>query len=211
MIGRAGQMTTVSAKKAVFGYGSLVNTQTHSLTNMGPTMLTGWRRHWVQAAHRPVAFLSIEPHPTTLHGIALQVAEKDWGALDAREAAYLRRDVNHHVKVAPDHDPARIDIVAYEANPDHTAQPSVKHPILLSYLDVVVQGYTTLMGPDGAAHFFDTTAGWGPVLNDRDDPLYPRAQPLPPAIRDTVDAALSALSVAVQPPERALVDAIRNA
>lgn len=102
------------------------------------------------------------------------------------------------------------DTAVYEADPDQTAPPSAQHPILLSYLDVVISGFQTLMGDAGPAHFFETTTGWGPILDDRANPAYPRAQPLTPAIRDTVDAALSGLSVAVQPAETALVDVLRR-
>jgi len=184
-----------------FGYGSLVNLTTHSYPDTKPATLLGWRRVWRHAKARPVAFLSVEPCPhTTLHGITAAVPDADWAALDLREHAYLRRDVT---------DQFDTDTAVYEANPAHTTDASANHPILLSYLDVVIAGYQTLM-PDGPAHFFATTHGWGPVLDDRADPLYPRARPHSPAIRATVDTALQALSVRVQPPEAALVDAIRN-
>lgn len=186
-----------------FGYGSLVNLATHHYPDPQAATLTGWRRVWCQAKARPVAFLSIEPHDTTLHGITAQVPHNDWVALDAREHAYLRRDVT-----------AQFDgpTAVYQANPEHTAPASTGHPILLSYLDVVVAGFDALM-PDGAEHFFDTTTAWGPVLDDRDDPLYPRAQPLADATRKVVDAALATLAVPVQPTEdaRLLVETIKAA
>jgi hypothetical protein len=49
------------------------------------------------------------------------------------------------------------------------------HPVLLSYLDVVVQGYLQEFDEAGVAHFFDTTDGWdAPLLDDRTHPHYPR-------------------------------------
>lgn len=178
-----------------FGYGSLVNLATHAFPDPTPASLIGWRRVWRHARTRPVAFLSVERcETTTLHGITAQVPNADWAALDLREHAYLRRDVTAQF----DHDTA-----IYEANPVHTASPNTNHPILLSYLDVVISGYTSLMGEAGPAHFFETTHGWGPVLDDRETPIYPRAQSVSPKTRNTVDAALAALSVAVQPPEHA--------
>ncbi len=199
----------MTSTKAVFGYGSLVNGRTHDYAVSHPATLTGWRRVWKQAASRPVAFLSIEPHDTTLHGRLAVVPDHDWSTLDAREHAYLRRDVNHQLA----HDATGLDAVAYEANPEHTAPPSTGHPILLSYLDVVLQGYLDLLGPDGPAHFTATTAGWGPVLDDRRQPLYPRSQPLARATRAAVDAMLQNLSVPVQPAESAglLVETLRRA
>lgn len=184
-----------------FGYGSLVNLATHDYPDPQPAQLPGWRRVWKQAADRPVAFLSVEPHDTVLHGITAQVPHGDWAALDLREHAYLRRDVTAHF----DHPTA-----VYEANPAHTAPPSTGHPILLSYLDVVIGGYARLMGTLGPDHFLSTTTGWGPVLDDRTAPIYPRAQPLDPRIKIAVDHVLSTLAVPVQPAERALVDRIRS-
>jgi len=50
---------------------------------------------------------------------------------------------------------------------------------LLSYLDVVVQGFVHEFGTAGAKAFFETTDGWDtPVLDDRAAPIYPRAQTL---------------------------------
>lgn len=198
---------SVSTAARFFGYGSLVNLATHDYPDPTPATLTGWRRVWRHALARPVAFLSVQPCThTTLHGITAQVPRGDWTALDLREHAYLRRDVS-----------AQFDqsTVVYEANPDHIAPPSTGHPILLSYLDVVIAGHITLMGGNpnsgGPAHFFATTTGWGPILDDRADPLYPRAQPLHRDTRAIVDATLATLSVPVQPAQsaRLLFDAIR--
>ena len=183
-----------------FGYGSLVNLATHDYPDPQPATLQGWRRVWRHAKARPVAFLSVEPHDTTLHGITAAVPNDDWAALDLREHAYTRRDVSGQFAT---------QTAVYEADPAHTQDPSIGHPILLSYLDVVIAGYDALM-PDGAAHFFDTTTGWGPVIDDRADPIYPRAQPLDGAIKAVVDGALTALSVPVQPAEGPLVDALRR-
>lgn len=184
-----------SLPKAVFGYGSLINLATHSMGRTNPATLSGWRRVWVHAAARPVAFLSIEPHATTLHGRIIDVPDQDWATLDAREHAYLRHDINAQIL----HSAPPRDVVAYKADPAHIAPPSTAHPILLSYLDVVIAGCLDLMGDAGAEHFFDTTNGWGPVLDDRTAPLYPRAQPLTPHIQRRVDDGLRALAVPVRP------------
>lgn len=195
-------MTQTPPHPRFFGYGSLVNLATHDYPDAQAAQLCGWRRVWCQAATRPVAFLSVEPHDTTLHGITAAVPGADWAALDAREHAYLRRDVTHQFDA---------ETAVYEANPAHTAPPSTGHPILLSYLDTVIAGYAALL-PEGPDHFFDTTAGWGPVLDDRADPLYPRAQRPCAKTMAAVDARLRALAVPVQPAEGAglLVDAIRR-
>lgn len=169
-----------------FGYGSLVNLNTHDYPNVEQATLKGWRRVWKHHLDTPVAFLSVEPHDTTLHGITAAVPNADWAALDKREHAYLRRDVS---------DQFTSQTAVYEGNPECIAPAGCDHPILLSYLDVVIGGYATLMGDTGPAHFFETTSDWASVLDDRDDPQYPRAQPLTDPIRETVDSALKQLGI----------------
>jgi hypothetical protein len=67
----------------------------------------------------------------------------------------------------------------------------VPAPILMSYLDVVVQGYLREFGQAGAEDFFATTDGWDiPVLDDRAAPRYPRHQALTGDERALVDALL---------------------
>ncbi|KPP83788.1 MAG: putative protein involved in cation transport [Rhodobacteraceae bacterium HLUCCA08] len=180
---------------AFFGYGSLVNRATHDYADPHPATLTGWRRVWKHSSRRPVAFLSVEPcDATELLGLIAQVPGADWAALDAREQAYIRRDVTHQVR----HALAPRSTALYQAARGHIAPPSTEHPILLSYLDVVVQGYLNTHGADGARHFFATTAGWeGPVLDDRPAPLYPRHQYLDPRERKLVDNALADLGTRV--------------
>lgn len=185
-----------------FGYGSLVNLATHSYPDPQPATLTGWRRVWRHAKARPVAFLSVEPcAQTTLHGITALVPNADWAALDLREHAYTRHDVSPQFAT---------QTAIYQADPTHTQDPSIGHPILLSYLDVVIGGFMDRFGHAGPQHFFATTHGWGPVLNDRADPLYPRALPLETDVKQTVDTALKTLAVSVHPAKSTLVDAIRN-
>lgn len=169
-----------------FGYGSLVNRATQSYPGAQAARLTGWRRVWVQTG-RPLALLSAEPAPgVVIDGLVAEVPGSDWAALDRREAAYLRH------AVTTDCGPAQV--YAVPAGPQ--ASPGQRHPILLSYLDVVVQGFLREFGPGGAARFFASTAGWDcPVLDDRAAPRYPRAQRLDAAETDLVDGALAALGV----------------
>jgi hypothetical protein len=83
------------------------------------------------------------------------------------------------------------------ALPDHDAAPPTdENPILLSYLDVVLQGYLHRFGVDGARAFVATTDGWhAPVIDDRAAPRYPRAQRLTGDEAAFVDTALRELGV----------------
>ncbi len=180
-----------------FGYGSLVNRQTHDFTQTHKARLSGWRRVWRRAHRRPVAFLTVEPCAQgTLEGLIANVPNADWQALDKREGAYRRHNISPQV-TPPTDNPS---MVALYVIPDgqHSA-PCTTHPILLSYVDVVVQGYLREFGREGATRFFNSTVGWsGPILNDRAQPRYPRHQPLTPAERQFVDDNLAALAAQIE-------------
>lgn len=170
-----------------FGYGSLVNLATHDYASPQAASLRGWRRIWQGTSLREVAYLSvIRDKASTVKGVIAGVPEGDWAALDRREAAYQRHDVSHQV----DHP---LPTAVYQVRPEHVA-PAHVHPILLSYLDVVAQGYLRMFGEDGVADFFRTTDGWGvPILDDRKDPIYPRHQQLCLDERLLVDDHLAAV------------------
>ncbi len=179
-----------------FGYGSLVNTRTHDYRQARPARLRGWRRAWVHTDLRPVAFLSAVPcEHSAIDGLIAEVPGADWAALDEREFAYDRLPAQGAV----DHDlPTQTDIAVY-AVPAHNQQAaSHRHPILLSYLDVVVQGYHQVFGREGVADFVTTTDGWdAPILNDRTAPQYPRHQALSPQETALVDRILSDVNATV--------------
>ncbi|WP_069300843.1 gamma-glutamylcyclotransferase family protein [Neptunicoccus sediminis] len=151
-----------------FGYGSLVNAGTHNYQNLRPVTLQGWRRHWVQSSRRAVAFLSVTPDPlSSISGLVADVGDIGWDALDQREAAYDR--------LVLDEEPLR-GVAMYKASAAAVSPENLNHPILLSYLDCVVQGFHQVFGKDGVGDFFRSTSGWDtPILNDRATPLYPRA------------------------------------
>jgi hypothetical protein len=167
-----------------FGYGSLVNRATHTYPNARAASLPGWRRAWVHTPELPRSFLSVTPDPACkILGLVAEVPDGDWTALDIREAGYIRTPDHALIAEAPH------PIQVYAVQNAHA--PTQDAPILLSYLDAVIQGFLSEYGRDGAAHFFATTQGWNaPILNDRAAPQYPRAQRLSDAEREVVDAGL---------------------
>lgn len=179
-----------------FGYGSLVNLNTHDYPDARTAKLRGWRRTWVRTAERDVVFLSVTQDPTsTIDGVIAAVPNADWVALDAREYGYARHSsggaVSHDLTPAP-------DMAHYAIPPEATGAPG-QHVILLSYLDVVVQGFLNLYGTPGVQAFFDTTDGWDtPVLNDRAGPIYPRHQTLTQVETALVDHHLAQLPARVE-------------
>lgn len=175
---------------AFFGYGSLVNLATHAYDDPRPAELHGWRRVWRRTHLRRAAYLSVMPcAETTLRGVIAGVPGADWDALDQREAAYQRHDVSEGIR----HDGPKAPTAVYQVRSEHVADAD-DHPILLSYVDVVVRGYLQMHGHAGVSHFFETTDGWNAaILNDRADPVYPRYQALSKDERALVDRHLAAV------------------
>tara|TARA_R110002049_G_scaffold44333_3_gene129850 strand:+ start:88607 stop:89197 length:591 start_codon:yes stop_codon:yes gene_type:complete len=179
-----------------FGYGSLVNRNTHAYPDARPAQLAGWRRKWVRTGGRDIVFLTVVPHgPTTVDGLIAAVPGADWVALDARERGYQR----HASGGAVAHDLIPSPDIAHYAIPPENCGNDGEHVILLSYLDVVVQGFLREFGEEGAQRFFDTTDGWDtPILNDRNAPHYPRHQVLTAEETSVVDDHLIRLSARVK-------------
>ncbi|GAB4265248.1 MAG: hypothetical protein Kow0013_13210 [Pararhodobacter sp.] len=179
-----------------FGYGSLVNRDTHVYAPAYRARLKGWRRAWRHTRGRAVPFLTgVRCEASEIDGLVALVPGADWAALDLREEGYDRHVVDAGLTVEADH-PVAAQIYAV---PDTKA---VARPegaaILLSYLDVVVQGYLREFGEAGARAFFATTDGWDtPVRDDRARPAYPRHQVLSAAERAFVDDRLAEIGARV--------------
>ena len=172
-----------------FGYGSLVNRDTHHFQNVELARLRGWRRVWRH---------TVIPDPTAeIDGLIAPVPAADWAALDEREGAYDRVAAHEQVTHSLAHRP---EIAVYTIPEGKHGAPDETCPALLSYIDVVVQGYLREFGEAGVKRFFDTTDGWeAPVLNDRADPVYPRHRVLTADERTLVDDLLAERKVRLLP------------
>ena len=177
-------------KSFFFGYGSLVNTKTHLYKRATPACANGWRREWRWVPGRELAFLTAIPDSgCEIEGLIAEVPNQDWAALDEREEYYERLNANectNHSLLE------NLDIAIYAIPLPRSTIASEDHPIILSYLDVVLQGYLEVYGVEGAWKFFETTTGWdAPVINDRAAPLYPRSQKLSAEQTEWVDTELA--------------------
>ncbi len=172
-----------------FGYGSLVNRATHAFEDAHRAQLTGWRRAWRHTTLRPLAFLTAVPaEGHVIDGLVAHVPGDDWVALDEREHAY---DRSHVTDLTAHTVPRPIHIQVYSIPHGKHGIPDGTHPVLLSYIDVVVQGYLREFGEAGVQRFFQTTDGWdAPILDDRAAPIYSRHQRLASDERGLVDDAL---------------------
>jgi len=175
-----------------FGYGSLVNRHTHRYDAAHAASVRGWRRAWRYTPDRQVAYLTaVRDADCRIDGLVAHVPGGNWAALDLREEGYARHAIAGGLTVEGD---VPVAAQVYAVAPHTMVVQADPAPILLSYLDVVVQGYLREFGEQGARDFFATTDGWDtPVLNDRAAPRYPRAQVLTGAETALVDALLAAV------------------
>ncbi len=178
-----------------FGYGSLVNRGTHDYPQATRATVRGWAREWKKSKLRKVVFLTaVESPATQIDGLIAAVPGANWAALDERERAYERlpvREIDHAHEALP---PVEI----YRARADHIEEDAGGHVMLLSYLDVVVQGYLREFGEPGVERFLATTKGWDvPVCDDRQSPIYPRHQILTQRETALVDDVLRTLNLNV--------------
>ncbi len=172
-----------------FGYGSLVNQNTHEFQLEGADELNGWCRIWghrITSGKNKVTSLSIRPaKDTTIKGLLLRVAPDQIAGLDAREAGYRLASLESSELVTrtdPTHTYiSEIDTVGNE-----------EFPILQSYLDTVLHGFHLEFGAGGVTHFIETTLGWEtPILKDRANPIYPRTTKISREFADFVDGELT--------------------
>lgn len=171
----------------VFGYGSLVNRGTlPPYLSARRASVAGWRRAWratsAEEDRGGVCSLSVVEAPDAMiDGLVITFPDEMRPIIDAREHRY------DPLSAVVGADP----VILFRASPDIDRFGDVDHPIHLSYLDCIVQGFVDAFGPDGVLRFGQTTDGWHvPILDDRVAPRYPRAQRLTAEERAAVDELL---------------------
>jgi hypothetical protein len=173
----------------IFGYGSLINTQSRNATagnsvSAIPVRVSagfGFIRAWNDRSPSGFTALGLrKPGPgetaTTINGVLYPVRGDDMTKFDAREEGYVRVEVPH----------ADIEPVSWQSIPQagHVwvyipvrpggepgvglPQPDAAYPMLESYIDVVIEGGFEY-GPEFARELIETTADWSQFwLNDRE-------------------------------------------
>lgn len=168
---------------AYFGYGSLVNEFTWARRyESHPAELRGWVREWKHCVDAPfgrVCALTVSPHADgMIQGLFIICAREDLKAVDEREIGYERVEITRSAVVAANDLPDELYI--YRSNPRYYREGSSEYPLLLSYVEVVMFGYLRAFGEAAVERFIETTTGWRtPFLDDRMNPIYPRAMQLP--------------------------------
>jgi hypothetical protein len=165
---------------AYFGYGSLVNRRTLRTKFLGirRASAAGWQRFWLpRGPDGDMALLSVQPTAgETVEGVVVYDRAEHLPAVDEREAGYARRIVDLGRLVVERPPIADVPVYIYEAHRGTQDAADTQSAILQSYLDAVMQGFSTLYGEEGLRRFVARTAGFETaVLQDRDRPRYPRA------------------------------------
>lgn len=184
-----------------FGYGSLVNaaTRPQSLAVI-PARLHGYRRAWrvstrgsLVSGSCSLTIVAAEPD-AIVKGVIAREERAHLATLDHRERHYDRLTVGRESVAAEGAHDHPGEAYVYRVKPAHDRYGSRRFPVLLSYVDCVLQGYHQVFGEAGVAEFMATTDGWHvPILDDRAAPRYSRAQSLSAAERSLVDDALASV------------------
>ena len=171
---------------AYFGYGSLVNDKTRNAESFGiPVRLKGYRRHWSVWEASPerkalgllgAAALSVtSDREAYCDGLLVFDRKEHLAQVDLREAHYSRERIRLEDMESEQPLTDRVDCYIYVGQPAFTSGSDPRLPILQSYIDAVMQGFLDKFGEEGAKRFVEETDGWHiPVLQDRDQPIYPR-------------------------------------
>lgn len=179
-------------QECVFGYGSLVNACTHDYLAPSPARLSGWRRYWCQIDGTNNAFLTIRrSEGDIIEGLLARVGPRQWAGLDAREAGYNRLSSVAAIYKG-DHKARESACAVYAVHPIISPTRPCDVPILRSYLDVVLQGYLNVFGPNGAKRFMASTDWNCAVFDDRAAPLYPRHRRVSRTEKSVITALLKA-------------------
>ncbi|PCH47836.1 MAG: gamma-glutamylcyclotransferase [Hyphomicrobiales bacterium] len=182
-----------------FGYGSLVNLATLRTKYLSahPAVLQGWRRVWLaRPAHAhsfgtdvDLAFLSVERMQTSkINGMVIVDHAANLDALDRREVLYERLEISTDEVTLEQPESSVFGDMHYLYIAQDDGEKSQHLHILRSYLDAVLQGFFDHWGEPGIADFKSTTRNCHfAILEDRDQPIYPRHVTLNAAARHAVE------------------------
>lgn len=183
---------------AYFGYGSLVNRQTHrtDIVHAIPARLKGWKRHWIPRAaipDHPACMLSVSRDPErVIDGLLIFDHVRNLALIDEREKLYSRVALSYTELEFEGEIPVPCPLFVYEA-PRPLKFDFQGQLILRSYLEAVLQGFLVEHGEAGVLRFLSDTEFFEiGVLDDSERPLYPRHVDLTGSQRRTLDALLRA-------------------
>jgi hypothetical protein len=180
-ISKGAYSVNVQETHYLFGYGSLINALSRSVTGQTgqahPAWVKGYQRHWSTIGEGLTLSTVAVTQSTSgvTNGVLVEVPASELAAFDEREFGYRRTQVDPNaLKVDGECDLSRPVWIYYK---DAIIDPHEAAPIVLSYADVILAGCLSISHAF-ATEFVETTLGWQTALvNDRHAPRYPRVQP----------------------------------
>ncbi|HTD54601.1 MAG TPA: gamma-glutamylcyclotransferase family protein [Silvibacterium sp.] len=173
----------------VFGYGSLIESESRTRTNPDavaawPARLAGYQRGWFHQFANNVGSTctylgAVEDTAATVNGVVYAV--EDFEKTEQRETGYKAIKVSGEVTMLDGGRPwDRGDVYIFLSKPDYiskTKEPTRAIPMVQSYVDICVNGCLEIEALYRAAagfaqEFIRTSSGWNEFwVNDR---IYPR-------------------------------------
>ncbi|TBR43919.1 gamma-glutamylcyclotransferase [Marinomonas agarivorans] len=174
----------MSSKKRhfLFGYGSLISATSRAKTGetgqTWPVLLSGYQRYWsIMTSEFGMSSVAVvRDENANCNGVLIEIDENELPAFDEREQGYQRALISpSQLKTYQGRSLPEGDVWIYYSQT--ITHPSQHCPIVLSYLDVILAGCLDI-GHDFAHDFVHMTQGWQhELVNDRQEPRYPRVQP----------------------------------
>lgn len=180
-------LPTPGTPQYIVGYGSLMQEASRlrtapSAKEAWPVRVKGYRRAWI-AQGAPVGFsttflgVKINTYSTLNAALFPLASDAEVGNMDAREDGYCRVAVpDTQLTMLAGELPVASEVWIYVNKPRRVAAPSVRFPVVQSYVDIFVGGCLELERQYQLQGFAEecigSTHGWSKHwVNDR---LYPR-------------------------------------
>lgn len=148
-----------------------VTLESQKKTILGVHVISGFERSWSnRVVHEKRTGLGvIQKDDARVNGIVYEVSESDISRIDEREVGYARERVK---------DATFFDGTLWVYTISSVFNPTPDFPIALSYVDCILSG-CFLHSEECARDFIRLTQKWNfPIINDRDNPLFPRGVPI---------------------------------
>ena len=163
----------------IFGYGSLICADSRSRTGVSgpafPIELNGIARKW--SMHSPEwEATAVSAHlesNAVCNGVFFEVDDGNLAKFDAREQGYDRVEIDWARVSSLSRKTLPIEGTLWAYVGKHNNQPCATKPIMQSYVDVILNGCLDY-GPEFTQQFINTTERWQNLVNDRQNPFYPR-------------------------------------
>ena len=171
----------MTSRHYIFGYGSLINSNSRGLTGIAGNSLAvrvqGLERTWVGWKNMGMRAVAARPMlGACCNGVLFEVPESELEKFDAREHHYIRVQLDlAQVDYLEGAQALSVNAQVWVYLYNHEEQGLISAPIVQSYLDVILLGCQEI-SPQFTLEFIQHTLNWEYWQNDRHQPVYPRPQ-----------------------------------